>query len=84
MLFTYSMRTSDSSGQRTFPDSMCSSSSVMHLAAAPPGFQALICLGNLHGVCAYTCRYIYNHKACGRCGTSVRTWDMYAPIAYAC
>ena len=30
------------------------------------------------------CRYIYNHKRCGRCGTSVRTWDMSARTCYAC
>lgn len=29
-------------------------------------------------------RYIYNHKACGRCGTPVRTWDMSARTCYAC
>ncbi|CAL5225951.1 g8750 [Coccomyxa viridis] len=32
----------------------------------------------------WTRRYIYNHKACGRCGTSVRTWDMSARTCYAC
>ena len=30
------------------------------------------------------CRYIYNHKSCGRCGSSVRTWDMSARTCYAC
>ena len=29
-------------------------------------------------------RYIYNHSSCGRCGSSVRTWDMAARTVYAC
>ena len=30
------------------------------------------------------CRYIYNHKSCGLCGSAVRTWDMAARTCYAC
>ena len=29
-------------------------------------------------------RYIYNHKACGRCGGPVLSWDMANRTAYAC
>ncbi|KAK9791837.1 hypothetical protein WJX73_006548 [Symbiochloris irregularis] len=32
----------------------------------------------------WTRRYIYNHAACGRCGTKVSTWDMAARTVYAC
>lgn len=32
----------------------------------------------------WTRRYIYNHSSCGRCGSSVRTWDMAARTVYAC
>ena len=32
----------------------------------------------------WTRRYIYNHSTCGRCGSSVRTWDMAARKCYAC
>ena len=30
------------------------------------------------------CRYIYNHKSCGRCGSAIRSWDMSGRTAYAC
>ena len=30
------------------------------------------------------CRYIYNQKRCGRCGSGVRAWDMATRTAYAC
>ena len=34
--------------------------------------------------CWGPCRYIYNHKSCGLCGSAVRTWDMAARTCYAC
>ena len=30
------------------------------------------------------CRYVYNHKTCGRCGSQINTWDMQARTVYAC
>ncbi|KAK9868369.1 hypothetical protein WJX84_004801 [Apatococcus fuscideae] len=32
----------------------------------------------------WTRRYVYNHKACGRCGSAIRTWDMNTRTVYAC
>ena len=48
-----------------------------------PRNPANIVMVSLTSRCDY-CRYIYNHKRCGRCGTSVRTWDMSARTCYAC
>ena len=51
--------------------------------AAPTHLQVKHYASDAHHNC-HACRYIYNHKACGRCGTSVRTWDMSARTCYAC
>lgn len=32
----------------------------------------------------WTRRYVYNQRTCGRCGASVRTWDMATRTVYAC
>lgn len=32
----------------------------------------------------WTRRYVYNHSSCGRCGSSVRTWNMSGRTCYAC
>lgn len=32
----------------------------------------------------WTRRYVYNHNSCGRCGSTISTWDMQTRTVYAC
>ena len=49
----------------------------MLVAAAHAGFKVLgfSISVSAHLVSMRACRYIYKHKACGRCGMSVGTWE---------